>query len=137
MSFEQWTVACLCLAVAGFVIFALATGRVGISFSKPTRQDDPVGFWFAILMLLIVLSLAGRVLLQLSRGGRTTPMPFVIFGPLFLFYLIEALRTGEVRLINEQTFTRADRPTTYWTHVAIISVIGGFSLFAIARDLLR
>jgi FtsH-binding integral membrane protein len=137
MTFEQWMLGVGCAVVVGLIVHALATGRAALSFSEATRRGDPIGYWLAIALLVLMLALAVGVLRQSSSGDLPGPISFLFLTPLFLFSLIEALRTGKVSLLSKEPFRRDDRPAAFWTHVAILVLLVGFGSFVLANGFLR
>jgi hypothetical protein len=135
MTLEQWTLGCFCLVIVGFLVHALVTGRSGSAYWVATRSGDPAGYWltigFLLLMLALTVAALGRV-----RAGQAIPAG-LFATPLFLYGLVETLRTGEARSLSKEPFRRSERPAVYWTHVLILALLLAFSTTLLARDLLR
>ncbi|MEA3041143.1 MAG: hypothetical protein QOC65_632 [Sphingomonadales bacterium] len=116
MSFETYLLWITLIGVAIAMVHALVTGRFGPRYDPATRRDDPVGYalYLALLVVLIAFSIRVAMTGALDEDERLS-LSLLYFPPLFLYALIEMLRTGKARVLSREPFRRDERPAPYWT----------------------
>lgn len=124
MSFETYLLWITLIAVAVAMVHALVTGRFGPRYEPSTRRDDPVGYALYLALLAVLIAFSVRVAMTGALDeDENLSLSLLYFPPIFLYALIEMLRTGEARVLSREPFRRAERPAPYWTFTGMTFLI--------------
>ncbi|HEX9954132.1 MAG TPA: hypothetical protein VGB48_02825 [Allosphingosinicella sp.] len=129
MSSDTWFLGVFALLLTGLALRTLLIGQVTVA-RRIERRVEPGAYWLAIGCNLVA---AGLFLWSWTRSLSGDPeagvQPAFLFGPYFVYLLLEGLRAGEFRWGNNH-FPRQGRAGAYWTLLLLTFLIAAFFIGA-------